>query len=110
VPRIRLVDLREMVLRIDAAEGFYGPKGEVLRSADLVERTRRLGLGRSVYAGLRLVEELFPEASANARRLALGLPSVSARLVEEAVVRPALDPRRTHVVRAVTALRRVLLA
>ena len=113
VPRIRLVDLREMVLRVDlpaACGGLYGPGSPPLRGDDVLERARELGLTRALWAGLRLVQELFPEAAAKAAQLALALPPRTARLVEEAVVRPALDVRRLRVVRAATALRRLLLA
>jgi hypothetical protein len=114
VPRIKLVDLREMVLRLDVesdrGSGFYGPGSPVLRSAEVLERVRGLGLTRALWAGLRLVETLFPEAAPKAKQLALGLPSRAARLVEEAVVQPALNPNRLRVVRAITALRRALLA
>ena len=68
VPRVLLIDLREVIHRADTGEGFYAPKGAPLRWADVEERARRLGLVRSLWAGLRLAAELFPEVAAKAER------------------------------------------
>jgi len=109
VPRVLLIDLREMIHRADTPEGFYAPKGVALRWAEVDERARELGLARSLWAGLRLAAELFPEVSAKAERLQTRLPATVRSLIDEAVVRPALDPHRTTVVRAAQTLRRILL-
>ncbi len=109
VPRILLVDLREMLLRADGPEGFYTPRGVALRWAEVEQRARALGLVRSLWAGLRLSAELFPEIKAKAQGLLPRLPAAVRALIDEAVVRPGLDPHRTSVVRAAQALRRVLL-
>jgi hypothetical protein len=109
VPRVLLIDLREMLHRADTQEGFYAPKGIALRWAEVEERARALGLVRSLWAGLRLVGELFPEVSAKATRLEPRLPATVRALIDEAVVRPARDPHRTTVVRAAQTLRRILL-
>jgi len=109
VPRVLLVDLREMILRADGPEGFYAPGGVMLRWAEVEQRSRALGLLRSLWAGLRLVAELFPEARAKAEGLQPRLPATVGALIDEVVVRPGLDPHRTTVVRAAQALRRTLL-
>ncbi len=110
VPRIRLVDLREMILRADTLEGFHGPGTPQLRSAELLDRARAFGLTRALWAGLRVVARLFPEATGKATALAARLPVRAPRVLDEAIVRPALDLNRTRVVRATVALRRLLLA
>jgi hypothetical protein len=56
-----------------------------------------------------LVGELFPEVAAQAERSRPELPARVRAVLEELVVRPALDPHRTTVVRAVNAVRRKLL-
>jgi hypothetical protein len=56
-----------------------------------------------------LAAELFPEVSAKAEHLQTRLPATVRSLIDEAVVRPALDPHRTTVVRAAQTLRRILL-
>ena len=113
VPRVRLIDLREMVLRADApagsGEGFYTSNGVRLRWADVLERSHALGLDRSLWTGLRLVAALFPSPSAQPDRLRPRLPARVCALLEEAIVRPALNPHRTTVTRATHALRRYLL-
>jgi len=109
VPRIDLIDLREMILRCDGPEGFYAPNGSRLIGADVVARSRALGLDRSLWTGLRLAGELFPEAAPLAKALAPRLPARVRALLEEMVVRPALDPHRSMALRAVQALRRFLL-
>jgi hypothetical protein len=109
VPRILLVDLREMILRADGPEGFYSPGGVALRWAEVEQRARALGLVRSLWVGLRLSAELFPEVSVKAQGLLPRLPATVRALLEEAVVRPGLDPHRTTVVRVVQGLRRTLL-
>lgn len=108
VPRVLLVDLREMVLRTDG-EGFYGPGDRVLASADLKVRAKEFGLSRALWAGLQIVSGLFPESAAKAAVLMPELPAQVRSLVFEAVVRPAFDPHRTKVVRALQPLRRILL-
>jgi hypothetical protein len=109
VPRVLLIDLREMIHRADMPEGFYAPKGIALRWTEVEERARGLGLVRSLWAGLRLVSELFPEVSAKAKPLEPRLPAAVRALLDEMVVRPALDPHRTTVARAAQTLRRALL-
>jgi hypothetical protein len=112
VPRVQLVDLREMLLRADGPEGesgFYAPKGKALQWKEVRERSRGLGLDRSLWAALRLVGELFPEVAPQAERSQPELPARVRAVLEELVVRPALNPHRTTVVRAVNAIRRRLL-
>jgi hypothetical protein len=109
VQRIQLVDLREMLLRADVDEGFYTPKGKGLRWSEVRERSRGMGLDRSLWTALRLVAELFPEVAAKADARRPGLPARVRAMLEELVVRPALDPNRTTVMRAVNAIRRRLL-
>jgi hypothetical protein len=111
VPRIQLVDLREMALRgARGGEGFWDPQGgAVLDFTLLASRVRDGELRRALACALQLLSTLFPEVSAATRTLA---PERSARTkaaLTRLVVDPALDPRRQSSWRGAQALRRVLL-
>jgi len=111
VPRIQLVDLREMALRgARGGEGFWDPQGgRPLDVPALRARARGGELQRALHCALELLAELFPETAGAAGALA---PELSARmraLLSRSVVAPALDPRRRSNFRGVQAIRRALL-
>ncbi|MHB8416425.1 MAG: nucleotidyltransferase family protein [Myxococcales bacterium] len=111
VPRIQLIDLREMALRgARGGEGFWDPQGGApLDAARLQARARESGLARPLCCALELLAACFPEAEAAARTLAPPLPARTRALLSRAVVGPALDPQRRSTLRGAQAVRRALL-
>ncbi len=104
VVRVLLVDLREMALHsTDSSESGALDRGELLG------RARTWQLGRALHTAMALVGTLFPEAGEATRRLSPEIPARVAALLDRAMVRPALDPRRQKVMRAAQAGRRLLL-
>jgi hypothetical protein len=110
VPRIQLVDLREMALRAvgGGAPGWedseYRSNPELLR-----RRARSFGLVRALQGASALIAELFPEAREAAAELRPSLPNRRAALLNSLVVSPLRDPRRQSVVRGSRTLLKVLL-
>jgi hypothetical protein len=110
VVRVLLVDLREMALRAAAGEPFHGPGAEAaLDPRELLARARVWRLGRALFTAMTLVAALFPDAREAAQALTPEVPARAAALLQRAVVKPALDPRRTTVFRASQAARKLLL-
>jgi hypothetical protein len=111
VVRVQLVDLREMLLRAAAEEPFHGPGGDerMLDRRELWLRAREWHLTRALHAALVLVAELFPEATGAVQQFLPDLPARAAALRYQAIVKPALDPRRRGVLRVGQATRKLLL-
>jgi hypothetical protein len=109
VPRIQMIDLREMALR-GASEGFWDPQGgAVLDVERLRSRVRDGELRRALACALELLADFFPEVSAAVRALAPDLPARTRSTLSRLVVAPARDPRKKSAWRGAQAIRRAVL-
>ncbi len=111
VPRILLVDLREMALRgARGDEGFWDPEGgRPLDVPRLRALAREAELARPLHCALEILAACFPETAEAARALAPELPARTRALLSHAVVAPALDPQKRSTLRGAQAIRRALL-
>lgn len=96
VPRIRLVELRELALRAADLKRLHA------QAADQ-------GLRRALHCALALVAALFPEAAVKVRAQAPELPARTRALLDRLLVGPARDPRRRRAPPGAQLLRRALL-
>jgi hypothetical protein len=110
VPRIQIVDLREMALRAAGGGAPAWENAEYRSHPDLLRRrARSFGLVRALHCATALLAELFPEARDAAEALRPSLPKRRAALLTRLVVNPMRDPRRRSVVHGSRTLIRVLL-
>jgi hypothetical protein len=111
VPRIQLIDLREMALRgARGGEGFWDPQGGAVLDLELLRS--RVGDGelrRALSCALELLATFFPEVSKAAQALAPQLPARTRATLSRLVVAPAIDPRRKSAWRGAQAIRRAVL-
>jgi hypothetical protein len=111
VPRIQLVDLREMALRgARGGEGFWDPQGGAVLDVELLRSRVRDGeLRRALSCALELLAIFFPEVAESARSLSPDLPARTRATLSRFVVAPAIDPRRKSSWRGAQAIRRAVL-
>ncbi len=111
VPRIQVIDLREMALRgARGGEGFWDPQGgAVLDTALLRSRVQDGELRRALSCALELLVVFFPEVANSARALSPELPARTRATLSRLVVEPAIDPRRKSSWRGAQAIRRAVL-
>jgi len=93
-PLFLLVDLRELLVRLDPSDA---PRLETLRA-----RARAAGLERALYGAMRLVAHYFPEVAPAAAALTPELGR-AARLAVDAVLESARDPTRLRLPRGAKA-------
>lgn len=98
VPLLQVVDLRELVGRIEAGEA------PVVKA-----RAAAAGLGRALHGALSLAAHFYPQVAERARALSPEL-SRAERAAVEAVVDAARDPARLRRVRGTEEAARLLLS
>jgi len=105
VPYLSFVDLRELLL---GAPSLGGPYSKPLDVAAVRERSRALHLDRALYASCGVVAELFPETADTVRALQPELSHLVRPILDSLVVTPLGRLGRTHQLKGVEQVRRLL--
>lgn len=108
VPLIYFVDLREMVNGEASPVLGRGP-GAPLDREVLLERAKRFGVEKALWAGLELTAHFHPDVAERALALQPSLGLSTRTLLETAVVAPAKDLTRERQLRGVGKLVQLLL-
>lgn len=105
VPMVSFVDLRELILGASSMGGSYSRPVQV---EALKLRAKALRLERALYAGLSIVQKLFPETAEVVTSALPPLRSASRALLDRLLVLPVSMPDRTSTLKSGTRLRQLL--